>query len=61
MCQRVRCRKCGKATWAGCGAHADQVLRGVPESERCRCREEAAATGAAPAAGGGWLRRLLGG
>jgi hypothetical protein len=35
MCRQVVCRKCGKATWAGCGQHVDQVMRGVPKSERC--------------------------
>ncbi len=35
MCRAVTCRKCGKTTWAGCGQHVDQVLRGVPRSERC--------------------------
>ncbi len=28
MCSRVKCRRCGKATWAGCGAHVNQVLAG---------------------------------
>ncbi len=40
MCSRVRCRACGRATWAGCGAHIEQALRGVPESERCQCRSK---------------------
>ena len=22
--------------WAGCGMHVEQVLRGVPQSERCQ-------------------------
>jgi hypothetical protein len=35
MCQQVTCRKCGKATWAGCGQHIDQALAGVPKSQRC--------------------------
>lgn len=33
------CNKCGKPGWAGCGAHVEQVLGDVPESERCRCDE----------------------
>lgn len=41
MCHRVTCPKCKKATWAGCGAHVESALRGVPPAERCRCREEA--------------------
>ncbi len=35
MCRAVNCRKCGKATWAGCGQHVDQVMRGVPAAQRC--------------------------
>jgi hypothetical protein len=37
MCQAIRCEKCGKAGWRGCGAHVEQVLAGVPEAQRCRC------------------------
>lgn len=40
MCRRVECRKCGRPTFAGCGAHVEQVLGDVPPAERCRCREE---------------------
>ncbi|TQM65724.1 hypothetical protein FB466_0536 [Klugiella xanthotipulae] len=36
MCRAVTCRKCGKTTWAGCGQHIDQVLRGVPQAQRCQ-------------------------
>jgi len=35
MCRAVRCRQCGKTTWAGCGQHVDQVMRGVPSAQRC--------------------------
>lgn len=41
MCYQVRCPKCGKATWGGCGAHIEQALAGVPAAERCKCREKA--------------------
>ena len=41
MCQAVTCQQCGKTTWAGCGQHVDQVLRGVPSAERCRGHERA--------------------
>jgi hypothetical protein len=37
MCRQVTCRTCGNATWAGCGQHVDQVMRGVPKSKRCAC------------------------
>jgi len=35
MCHAVTCRTCGKTTWAGCGEHVDQVMRKVPNSQRC--------------------------
>ena len=38
MCRRVNCTKCGRPTYAGCGAHVEQVLADVPTTERCRCR-----------------------
>jgi hypothetical protein len=63
MCRQVSCRKCGKATWAGCGSHVDQVMRGVPKAQRCTCAQ---AKTSAPAAStssdssGGFLSRLLG-
>jgi hypothetical protein len=37
MCVRVTCTSCGKPTFAGCGAHVEQVLLGVPVAERCKC------------------------
>jgi len=40
MCRRVTCAKCGRPSWAGCGAHVEQVLGNVPVANRCRCREE---------------------
>jgi hypothetical protein len=36
MCQRVTCRDCGKPTYRGCGMHVEQVLAGVPKSQRCQ-------------------------
>jgi hypothetical protein len=42
MCRRVTCRNCDKATYAGCGQHVDQVLRGIPASQRCRCPRDLA-------------------
>ncbi|VBA43233.1 hypothetical protein LAUMK191_04977 [Mycobacterium attenuatum] len=35
MCHAVGCRTCGKVTWAGCGAHVDQVRALVPEEQWC--------------------------
>ena len=62
MCTRVRCSKCGRPTYSGCGQHVEQVLGDVPVSQRCRCREEKAESrkAAAAARGPSWLDRLLG-
>ena len=42
MCRRVTCEKCGKPTFAGCGAHVEAVLGDVPKEARCRCRDAVA-------------------
>jgi len=39
MCQQTTCRKCGKKSWTGCGQHVTQVMRGVPQSQRCQGHE----------------------
>jgi len=57
MCRRVECRKCGRPTFAGCGAHVEQVLGDVPVAQRCRCREEQST--APRASAGGDLRSRL--
>ncbi|WP_169735704.1 hypothetical protein [Intrasporangium oryzae] len=49
MCRPANCRTCGKTTWAGCGQHVDQVMRGVPQSQRCPGHTKDAG---APASGG---------
>ena len=36
MCRQVTCKRCEKASWAGCGQHVDQVMRGVPAAQRCQ-------------------------
>ncbi|MBM4379081.1 MAG: hypothetical protein FJ086_07205 [Deltaproteobacteria bacterium] len=43
MCRRVTCSTCHKPTFAGCGAHVEQVLSGVPKQDRCQCSAQAAA------------------
>ncbi|MEU8517307.1 hypothetical protein ACFV1W_22965 [Kitasatospora sp. NPDC059648] len=53
MCRRTTCRTCGKATYAGCGMHVDQVLAGVRKADRCSCDRSAGK-------GGGFLAKLLG-
>ncbi|MCL2463662.1 MAG: hypothetical protein FWF28_01140 [Micrococcales bacterium] len=35
MCHAVKCRVCGKTTWAGCGQHIEAVRRTVPPSQWC--------------------------
>ena len=35
MCRAVKCKTCGKTTWAGCGKHIDQVRRSVPAGQWC--------------------------
>ena len=63
MCRRVDCPKCGRPTYAGCGAHIEQVLGDVAPAERCQCPEARpqeppkARSSTGPAS---WLRGLLG-
>lgn len=40
MCSRIKCAECNKPSYAGCGAHVEQVLGDVPREQRCKCREE---------------------
>jgi hypothetical protein len=35
MCRAVKCKTCGKTTWAGCGRHVDAVMASVPSSQQC--------------------------
>lgn len=35
MCRQVSCRTCGKPTWAGCGEHSTEVMRGIPQTQQC--------------------------
>jgi hypothetical protein len=37
MCRPATCRTCNKATYTGCGQHVEQVLKGVPATQRCTC------------------------
>jgi hypothetical protein len=60
MCRAVTCRKCGLATWAGCGQHASQVLVGVPAPQRCTGHTGDPAASDPAASSGGRLRRLFG-
>jgi hypothetical protein len=42
MCYPEKCPRCGKTGWAGCGQHADDVMRSVPPAQRCTCASYAA-------------------
>ena len=44
MCRRIDRQKCGRPTYAGCGAHVEQVLVNVPGPDRCHCKEAALKT-----------------
>lgn len=59
MCRAVSCSVCGKTTWAGCGAHVDQVMASVPMSERCKGHQRQAPVPKEPSETNG-LGRLLG-
>jgi hypothetical protein len=49
VCRAVTCSKCGKTTWAGCGQHVNQVLAGLPASQRCTGHAADPAAGLYPA------------
>ncbi|WOK97074.1 hypothetical protein Cni_G05782 [Canna indica] len=38
MCYEVKCEKCGKTTWGGCGLHVASVYRRITDGQRCMCR-----------------------
>lgn len=39
-CQCVACIYSFKTFFLGCGKHVDQVMKDVPEAERCVCPRE---------------------
>ena len=53
MCRAVRCRICGKVTWAGCGDHVDQALAGFAADDLCEGHE-----GDVPRSAAAWARFL---
>ena len=55
MCRTATCKVCGKTTWAGCGQHVDQVMRNVPNGQRCPGHVSTPSAG-----GGGFLARIFG-
>ena len=62
MCRAVRCKTCGKATWAGCGQHIATVKAGIPAGQWCpgghSKAEKAASSG--PSSGRGLFGRVFG-
>lgn len=62
MCRTTTCMYCRKTTWSGCGNHVDQVMRSVPNSERCTCAtvNQRVNTREKSAGATGWLSRLFG-
>jgi hypothetical protein len=40
MCSAVRCNKCGKATWSGCGQHIEEALSGFSDAQLCKCNSD---------------------
>ncbi|GAB3669190.1 hypothetical protein GCM10027596_41090 [Nocardioides korecus] len=63
MCRPVKCKTCGKTTWAGCGQHIAQVKAGVPAGNWCPGKHtpaEKAAASSSQASQGGLLGRLFG-
>lgn len=54
MCRPKICKNCEKTTWAGCGMHIDQVMKNVPEQDRCKC------TAAEKKSTGGFLSKIFG-
>jgi hypothetical protein len=55
MCRPVRCRTCGKTTWAGCGQHVDQVRAATARADWCPGHEATSTAADQP----GLLRRLF--
>jgi hypothetical protein len=59
MCRAVTCRTCQRPTWAGCGAHIEQVLGHVPSDDRCHCTDATKARRLSGTATRSWFSRLL--
>ena len=59
MCRPVKCKICGKTTWAGCGQHIAQVKAGVPAGHWCPGKHTPAEKAAAGRGQGGALSRLF--
>ncbi len=62
MCRAVKCKTCGKTTWAGCGQHIATVKAGVPAGQWCPGGHSKAdkAAAADSSKGGSFLGKLFG-
>ncbi len=60
MCHAVRCKVCGKTTWAGCGQHISMVKASVPKNQWCNGKHTADEIAAAKAANSGFFSKLFG-
>lgn len=47
MCYAVKCDKCKKTTWGGCGNHIASVKDKVPAAQWCNCERKPAAPASA--------------
>jgi hypothetical protein len=37
MCHSVKCEKCQKTSWSGCGNHLESIFLNIPINKRCFC------------------------
>lgn len=40
MCFEIKCQKCKKSTWSGCGKHLENLFKNVSYNQRCWCGYE---------------------
>ena len=60
MCSPVKCRQCGKTTWAGCGNHVETVKRSVPAGQWCGGHAQSGSTGPSTIKASSGLFRIFG-
>lgn len=44
MCRRVICTTCKKFTYAGCGNHIQEALKGLTKEQICNCSKKQSTT-----------------
>ena len=37
MCYLLKCSKCNKITWSGCGSHVSTLKNKVDDNQKCTC------------------------